>query len=419
MAIDAAVLWNLFIATIGGLAVGIEREWSGHAEGPHARFAGMRTFTMLGAVAGLSGWLWTEGLTGPAIIFLAGLGALVVVAYQAASRNDVDGTTEVAAFVVLAAGVLAGSGHERMASGIIAVTVLLLFEKRSLHGLVSKLDIVEVRAGTRFAVMAAVVLPLLPEGPYGPLGGVRPRQLWALVLFFSALSFVGYLARRLAGRQRGYALAGTIGGLLSSTSVTLTLSRLSRSKPELGVPLASGTLGANAVLFPRVLIATLVLEPALAQVLWPVFVAPFAVGGVLVWRGIRAKGPTADVEFDKNPLQIGAAIQMAVLFQLVLFGVNYASGSFGDYGLYGSAAVLGLTDVDALTVSMARMVSAGTATSLAASALTVGILANTLVKLGIATVIGRGAYRSRAAAGLGLIALTLAAPVVWHFWHQR
>src|SRR4029079_16540258 len=99
---------RLTVSGLIGLAIGVEREWSGHASGPRARFAGVRTFTLLGLVAGLSGWLWTKGLQGPALVFLAGLGALVIVAYLAASRRDVDGTTEVAAFVVLLTGVLAG-----------------------------------------------------------------------------------------------------------------------------------------------------------------------------------------------------------------------------------------------------------------------------------------------------------------------
>lgn len=413
-AFDVAALWNLAIAVLGGLAVGIEREWSGHAVGPRARFAGLRTFTLLGLVAGLSGWLWAAGLTGPAVIFLAGLGALVVVAYHAASRTDVDGTTEVAAFVVLAAGVLAGAGHEQVASGIIAVTLLLLVEKRQLHGLVSKLDLVEIRAGARFAIMAAVILPLLPTGPYGPLGGVRPQQLWALVLFFSGLSFVGYLARRIAGRGRGYAIAGTLGGLLSSTSVTLTLSRLSRAQPSLGRELASGVLGANVILFPRVLLACLVIEPHLAAALWPAFVAPVVIGAVLVWRGMHDQREGSEVEVEDNPLQIRAALQMAVLFQIVLFGVAFANQQFGEQGLLGSAALVGLTDVDALTLSMARMSATGvTPTATAATALTVGILVNTIVKLGIAIAFGRGRFRPLAGAGLAAMALAIAAALWW------
>jgi len=414
-AFDLAAIGHVGIAVVGGVAVGIEREWSGKAEGPTAHFAGLRTFTLLGLVAGLSGWLWTAGLTGPAVILLAGIGALVVVAYQAASRTDVDGTTEVSAFVVLASGVLAGAGYDRIASGIIACTVLLLVEKRPLHSLVRKLDLLEIRAAARFAVMAAVILPLLPEGPYGPFGGVRPRLLWALVLFFSGLSFVGYLARRVVGRGRGYAVAGLLGGLLSSTSVTLTFSRLSHNDQTIGRPLAAGVMGANGVLFVRVLLATLVIEPQLALALWPACVAPGLLGFFLFWTTLRTPAVDAgDAADDRNPLQLREALQMAALFQVVLFGVALAHDHFGAQGVIGSAAVIGLTDMDALTLSMARMTTAGAVgAALAARAILVGILVNTFVKLGLALAIGRGSYRAWTGVGLAAMAALLAAALLF------
>jgi uncharacterized membrane protein (DUF4010 family) len=178
---------GLLIATLGGAAVGLEREWSGHASGPRARFAGIRTFTLLGLGAGVAGWLWSNGLQVFAAILAAGSAALIVAAYVAASRAQVDGTTEVAAFVVLTAGIVAGVHEVRLASAMIALTTLLLIEKSRLHSLVRRIDDASLRAGFRFAVMAVVILPMLPSGPYGPLGGIRPRQLWALVLFFSRI----------------------------------------------------------------------------------------------------------------------------------------------------------------------------------------------------------------------------------------
>ena len=413
---DGTAAIQVGIAVLGGMAVGIERQWSGKADGPAARFAGLRTFTLLGLTAGLSGWLWTVGLTGPAIVLLAGVGALVVVAYLAASRRDIDGTTEVAAFVVLAAGVLAGAGYLQVASAIIALTLILLIEKRQLHSLVRRLDVIEMRAAARFFVMAAVILPLLPEGPYGPLGGVRPRQVWMVVLFFAGLSFLGFLARRVVGRDRGYAVAGLLGGLVSSTTVTLTFSRLSREHTAFGASLAAGVLGANAMLFPRVLIASVVLEPQLARAVWPAFVAPLGIALLLTWLGLRAPaGRAPNVPADKNPLQVGAALQMAVLFQVVLFAVAFARQQFGEQGLYGSAAVLGLADVDALTISMARLTSTAEATAVvAATALTVGIFVNTLVKLTLVVAIGRGRFRLLATLGLTLIAVGLGAAVFFY-----
>jgi uncharacterized membrane protein (DUF4010 family) len=413
MSFDTATLLNIAIALLGGLAVGIERQWSGHALGPRARFAGLRTFTLLGLVAGLSGWLWMAGLQGPAVVFLAGLGALVVVAYLSASRTDVDGTTEVAAFVVLAAGVLAGAGQRTVASAIVALTVLLLFEKKGLHRLVGKLDRVELQAGARFAVMAAVILPLLPEGPYGPFGGVKPRQLWGLVLFFSGISFAGYIARRTVGHAHGYALAGTLGGIVSSTSTTLALSRLSRTRQAAGVAMAAGALGASVVLFPRVLVACAVLAPVLARAVWPLFVAPVVVGAALVLFGLRRSDGVKAIDKDRNPLQFRAALQMALLFQAVLFLMTFMS-RYGSQGLFASAAVLGLTDVDALTVSMARLTTTGTDAGITAKAVAIGILSNTFVKMLIAFSVGHGSFRWWATVGLALMGGALGASI-WLF----
>jgi uncharacterized membrane protein (DUF4010 family) len=414
MPFDQHTVFNLAVALLAGLAVGVERQWSGKAEGPNARFAGVRTFALLGLASGLAAIFWSAGLTGPAVVLLAGLSAIVVIAYFAASRRDVDGTTEVGAFVVMAAGVLAGLGYLAVASGITALTVLLLFEKTRLHTFVSALDREELRAGARFFVMAAVILPLLPSGPFGPFGGVRPKLLWGLVLFFSGLSFVGFVVRRTVGRGRGYAVGGTLGGLVSSTSTTLTYARFSRSDPGSARALAAGALGANVMLFPRVLMASAVIAPALAATVWPAFLPPALVGALFfsrLWRSGNGDGETSPA--DRNPLQVVAAVQMAALFQLVLWGVWLARAYLGEQGLYGSAVVLGLVDMDALTVSLATQAAAGLDAGIAARALTVGVLSNTCVKLGITLAIGGHGFRPRAAAGLVAMAILLAAALAW------
>src|ERR1044071_9957570 len=233
---------GIVVAALGGAAIGVERQRSGHAVGPHARFGGIRTFTLIGGIAGLSGWLTTLNLLPLATVLAAAAAALVVSGYVAASRQDVDGTSEAAALVVIGAGVAAGLGWLALASAIIAVSTLLLVEKSRLHALVERVNDEELRAAARFAVMAMVILPLLPEGPFGPFGGIRPRALWLLVLFFTGLSFVGYLSRRLFGAGRGYSVAGLLGGVVSSTNVTFAYARLSRREPALSTPLATGTI---------------------------------------------------------------------------------------------------------------------------------------------------------------------------------
>ncbi len=301
---------GILIAALGGAAVGLEREWSGHASGPGARFAGIRTFTLLGLQAGLAGWLWSNGLHAIAALLLAGCAALIVAAYIAASRVDVDGTTEVAAFVVLAAGVVAGLHELRLASATIAITTLLLVEKSRLHRLVERIDDASLRAGFRFAVMAVVILPILPSGPYGPLGGIRLRQLWAMVLFFSGLSFAGYLARRSMGPQKAYPTTGMLGGIVSSTNVTLSFARASRSEIDAGTPLELGVLAASAVMCVRVLVATAVLNFPVSAALVPYLVAPFLAAALIAWWGLRKHQDAASVaEVPSNPLQFTSALQ--------------------------------------------------------------------------------------------------------------
>ncbi len=402
---------GLLIAALGGAAVGLERQWSGHADGPAARFAGIRTFTMLGAVGGFSGWLWTLGVTAPAAILFAGGVAVVAAAYLAASRQDIDGTTEVAALVVMAAGVLAGIGSIQLASGTIALTTLLLFEKSRLHSMVRQIDDVGLRSGVRFAAMALVILPLLPEGPYGPLGGFRPREIWMLVLFFSGLSFAGYVARRMVGPGHGDLVTGLLGGLVSSTNATLTFARASRKEPATDRSLALGAVAANAMLYPRVLVATSILNAAVVPPLAGYLAAPFAVASIFAIAGARRSRHDGSPEVaSRNPLQLGSALKMALLFQAVLMIVHVAREWGGQSGVLTTAAILGLTDVDALTVSMAKG-AAGATPAAAALAIAVGVLSNTAMKLVLALVFGSTRFKLVAGGALALMLAALAAVV--------
>jgi len=399
---------GLVIAALGGTAVGVERQWSGHADGADARFAGVRTFTLLGGLGGLAGWLWQAGYTLPATVLLAGAAAITSAAYVARMRNDVDGTTEVAALVVIAAGVVAGAGVHQLASGVIAVTTLLLVEKSRLHAMVARLDDITLRAAARFAVMALVVLPLLPEGPYGPMGGIRPRELWALVLFFSGLSFVGYFARRAAGPGRGYLVTGLIGGLASSTSVTFTFARTSHSDETASRALGYGAVAANAMLYPRVLLATAVLNLTLLPHVMTYLAFPALLAFAITWFGAK-QSPADDVDERPvtNPLQLSAALQMAAIFQVVLMLVWFASHYGGNRGIISMASVLGLTDVDALTISMARRVASDISLETAALAIAVGVLSNTVLKLTVALFFGSAGFRR--VAGGALFGMVLAA----------
>jgi len=324
----------------------VERRWAWNANGQAMPAdlmrisAGIRTFALLGLLAGLAGWLWSVGVHTLAAVLLAGTGMLIVAAYFAACRSEVDGTTEVAAFVVLAAGAIAGMHELRLASATIAITTLLLLEKSKLHSIVEHIDDASLRAAFRFAVMAVVILPLLPTGPYGPLGGIRKRRLWAMVLFFSGLSFAGYLARRAIGPNRGYPIAGMLGGIISSTNVTLSFARTSRREAGVGIPLASGVLAASAVMCVRVIFATAVLNVAVSIKLLPYLVGPLVLAAFIAWFGVRnQKEPALNGITTSNPLQFRLALQMAVLFQIVLFAVRWAHNTWGEPGVFSTPAL--------------------------------------------------------------------------------
>jgi uncharacterized membrane protein (DUF4010 family) len=404
---------RLAVAGLIGLAIGVEREWSGHASGPQARFAGVRTFLLLGLVGGIAGWLSDDGHELLAFSLAVGASALSVVAYVVAARQtgDRDGTTEAAALLVLATGGLAGLGYESVGAGVAAVAVLALAEKSRIRELIQRIGETELRAALHFAVLAIVVLPLLPEGPYGPQGAIRPRELWSVVLVFSALNFLSYLARRIIGPDRGYGVAGLLGGLVSSTAVTLGFSRQSRATPQYAQGLALGVIAACTVLLPRVLIVSSVLNPRVGRYLVPYFVVPALIGGAFIAYALWHRSPTSPEteQPEQNPLRLSAAMQMALAFAVVLLIVPTVERVWGAGGVLGSAAVLGLTDMDALTYSMARLASTSGDAPLAARAIAIGLLSNTMLKLGLALMLGTPAFRRFAGAGLLACAMSLLA----------
>jgi len=403
------------------MAVGVEREWSGHASGPHARFAGVRTFFLLGAIGGVAGWLLDSSAPLVAAALLLATGGLIVAAYlSAASRGPdaIDGTTETAAVLVLGIGLLAGLGSLRVASGAAAVVVLLLGEKRLIQRFVRHIGKEEMQAALQFAVLALVVLPLLPPGPIERLGGVEPRALWAVVLLFSGLNFAGYIARRILGDSRGYQVMGALGGLVSSTLVTLNFSRQSRRDPGSAAALAIGTVAACTLLVPRILGVTLLLNPALLPDVALGLAPTFFVGVLLIllaWKHLAGAAPEHPPPPPSNPLQLRTAIVMALSFQLVLILLKILTRRFGETGVLASAAVLGLTDMDALTFGMNRLAEDPARILIAALAITLGVTVNGVVKSAISGIAGKAKFRRYALPGL--LALTLAGAA--GFWLLR
>ncbi len=403
--LDAAT--RLGIAALLGLAVGIERQWSGHASGPTARFAGLRTFLILGIGGGLSGILSAVDRPVESTVLLGGCVALVIAAFVVTMRRpeaEVDATTEAAALVVLGLALIAGMGQLALAGGAVAVVVLALGEKQRLHGMVAQVGAPELQAAARFAVMALVILPVLPTEPLPFGGGISPRGLWTLVLLFSAINFGGYLAQRAVGPERGYGLAGLLGGLVSSTMVTLQFSRRSREEPAHAGALALGVIAACTVLPIRLLAILGVLSPAVAQAALPFMLPPALVGfGIVAVSFSRTERGSGKQDADRSPLRVVASAKMAGLFWVALVTIGYLESRWGSAGVYSSAILLGLTDMDALTVAMARLGSGDALAQVAARGVAIGVISNTAFKLALGLTVGSPDFRRRLGLGLGLL----------------
>jgi uncharacterized membrane protein (DUF4010 family) len=401
---------RLVVAALVGLAVGIERQWSGHASGPNARFAGMRTFMILGIAGGTAGLLAAVGQVAIGTTLVAAAAALTIAAFVVTMLRphvEPDGTTEAAAIAVLGLATLAGVGMLRVAAGAGAVIVFALSQKDYLHALVTRVDARELQAAARFAVMALVVLPLLPAAPIPWLGDLSPRLLWTLVLVFSGVNFIGYLAQKAVGPDRGYGIAGLVGGLVSSTAVALQFSKRSRDEPGHAVALARGTVAASTVVPIRLLVIAAAVTPEVAREAVPYLVPPAIVGIGILLAGLLRPGEGREAAGEaetRSPLNVMSSMRMAAFLTVALLVVEWVGTHSSPEGILASAAALGLTDTDALTLSMARFGAEGSV-ALAAKAIAVGFAANSVFKIGVSLAFGGPAFRFYAAAGLALMAV--------------
>lgn len=413
---------RLAVAALIGLGVGLEREWSGHTTGPAARFAGIRTFLLLGLIGGSAGLLLHEGNELVATAIVAGAAVFVTAAFVMVliqNPAERDGTTEVAAMLVVVLGVISTAVSWGLAAGAGSVVVLALNEKKRLHGAVRRVQEEELRAALRFSVLALVILPILPEGPFFGWADFRPRMLWMIVLLFCAINFAGFLARKTAGESRGYLLTGLLGGVISSTAVTLGFARFSRQYPTVAAGLATGVVGACTVLVPRVFVISTAINPEVGLRLVPLLLPAGILGGAVValawfygerWEPAPAVAPPAGwlAPDERSPLRFWFAIRLAIVFQLAIMAITFVRSIWAVEGLYATSVVLGLTDVDALTVSMSTP-SASILPTIAARAIATGILANTVVKFSISAVVGSGRFRLMACSILFAMAAAIGA----------
>jgi len=394
------ILVRFVIAFLVGALIGIEREKVNRDDGEHSA-AGLRTFILIALAGAIAAWLSVE--TDEPWFFVAATivsAAFILAGYRAQLQKQpgaVGLTTEFAAFVTHLLGGVTMFGAPRLAVAIAITMSAVLAYRRALHTAVERIGWADIFATLKLLIIAFIVLPVVPREAVDPWGVIQPYSMTWLVLLIAGLSFLGYIAARWFGPRHGVVATALAGGLVSSTAVTLALSKQSRdSAPGAVAPtLAAGILLAWAVMFARVVVECAVINPALArEVAVPMSTMAFvAIAGTIVnqRRGARLRGRMEALQL-RNPFSLSFAIKFALLFAAVAVLVDRAQALMGERAAYAVAGLAGLTDVDAVTLSMARREPAG-ATAL--TAITIAVLANTLAKMGIVWWVGRGPLFAR------------------------
>ena len=387
-------LQRLGVALAIGLLIGLERGWHQRQESEGERLAGIRTFGLTGILGGVWALLGQElGTVALGLGFGALAGTWILAHMQIVRRGhapDYGITTVVAALLTFSLGSLAMAGFTSTAAAVAVVTAVLLGLKPVLHAWLGRLTQTELTATLKLALISVVVLPVLPNRGYGPWGALNPYAIWWLVVLIAGISFVGYFAMKTIGPRRGIPVTGLFGGLASSTATTLSFARLGRREPALARLLAAGVTISAATMFPRILLEAAVVNPDLV----PGLALPIGLMGViglgaagLLWR--FSPGPASASEMDlRNPFELWPALQFGALLVGVLLLAEAARAWLGEEGIYALAGISGLTDVDAITLSLARMASQDLDPGVAVGGITLAAMVNTAVKAILAGVIG-------------------------------
>jgi len=411
------------VALLIGALIGVERE-KRKIDDNDLDAWGLRPFILASLVGAVTGWISrTLDFPWAVVGVLVVIAALIVTSYVMVARvqpKALSLSTELGAVAVFLLGAIVTMGHEGLGIGLGVVTAAVLAYKQPLHGMVSKIGWDDVFAGLRLMIATFIVLPLLPSQAIDPWGALNPYSLWLLVLLISSLGLVGYVATRWLGAGKGAALTALTGGLVSSTAVTLSFARRSREQGSeaLGGMLAGGVLLAWCIMFGRVVVEVLVVNPALVTKVLVPFVAMALAGGmvagVLFWRSVRTNSGAGRHPEEiplKNPFSLTAAAKFGAFFAVVLLVVKFVQAHFPGEGVYLVAALAGLTDVDAITLSMAEYAKTGDA-EIAVNAIVIAAITNTCVKCGMVLMMGGRMMKVPVVAGTAVVFLAGGAALI-------
>ncbi|MDY0884646.1 MgtC/SapB family protein [Dongia soli] len=391
-----------------GLLIGLERGWKAREAGEGERTAGLRTFALTGLMGGISGAIAAAAsplLLAPALVVFAA--AFILFSWrEARAQGDLGATTVVAGLLTFLLGAYAVLGDLHVAVAAAVAMAVLLALKKPLHSWIEKLTWPEIRAVLILLAMSFLFLPLLPDRKIDPWQTINPAEIWLLAILIAGLSFAGYVAVKLIGDQAGLALAAVAGGLTSSTATTVSFARWGKAHDDAAPLLAGGILIAGVIMMIRVVVIAGALNPSLilglAVPLGAAGLVTAVIGLFLILRpaALNRNGKSAPPKLElKNPLDLGMALKMAALIAIIMLISELATTYIGAHAIYPVAAISGVVDVDALTLSMARIsgrggsdAAGGTGGQISAEAAIIAILlaagVNTVAKAAMAAGIG-------------------------------
>ena len=401
------------VSLLIGALIGLERERS--IEDSHKLFAGIRTFPLIGLfgfLAGMLGHVITPWLL---VILSFGYFILVITSYVFSARAGYHGaTSELAAVIIFLLGILVYWEFFAIAIASSVVLTLFLSVKTPLKNMIGKVQEADIYATLKFAIITAIILPVLPNETMGPFDVLNPRQIWYMVVLIAGISFAGYVLVKMFGSEKGLWLTGFLGGLVSSTAVTLSFSQKSRATPDLSRTFASAIILASAIMPPRVLVEIAVVNSSLLGYIWPYLLILSGAGigaSAFLLLGAR-KAAKGSVELE-NPFELMSAIKFGLIFAIILFAAKAGQFYLGTSGVLLTAMVAGATDVDAITLSMANLAKTSVTETTAATAIMIAVTVNTLVKAGMAIMLGAVGLRKYTLPGFGAMLLTGMIMIAW------
>ncbi|CAE6896084.1 hypothetical protein ACOMICROBIO_NCLOACGD_01207 [Vibrio sp. B1ASS3] len=386
------LIWNLFVALLLGAIVGTQRGWVMRNSVEGSRVAGIRTFSLVGLLGGLVGILanlYTPLLLGFALIALVILACIAFVIQQKRSE-DISITGVVSLVITFVLGSLAVSGEAVLAAAAAVITAVVLDNKKELHQALQRLQEYELDAALRLLLISIVLLPLLPNQAYGPWKALNPYEIWWMVVLIASISFVGYFAIKIGGAKRGILFTSVFAGLSSSTALTLQFSHLSREQEGISPLLASGILLSCGTMFPRLLIVLSVLNPQLVSLLWPIVLVMMIALYLPAWWIWRRSEVEKIEQSNKqsNPLALQSALFFGVVLAIIMLLSHALSDWFGSAGILVLSAVSGITDVDAISLTLGRQSTQSLAIDVAVLGIFIAASVNTIVKMGMVLMIG-------------------------------